>query len=111
GCITQYFDPTFFVLPSAGTLGSSVGRDSLLGPGLFGVDLGFSKNVAFSSRGAYVQLRLEVFNLFNRVNYGSPNPTIFIATADGGAAYNPTAGQISTALSPRQVQLAVKYVF
>ena len=111
GCITQYFDPTFFVLPTAGTLGSSVGRDSLLGPGLFGVDLGFSKNIAFSSRGAYVQLRLEVFNLFNRVNYGSPNPTIFIATADGGAAYNPTAGQISTALSPRQVQLAVKLVF
>ena len=58
-----------------------------------------------------MQLRLEVFNLFNRVNYGSPNPTIFIATADGGAAYNPTAGQITTALSPRQVQLAVKLVF
>ena len=33
GCIMQYFDPTFFVLPAAGTLGSSVGRDSLLGPG------------------------------------------------------------------------------
>jgi len=53
----------------------------------------------------------EVFNLFNRVNYGLPNPTIFIATADGVAAYNPTAGQITTALPPRQVQLAVKYVF
>lgn len=111
GCISQYFDPTFFTLPAAGTLGTSVGRDSLRGPALFTADLGLSRNVTVSSRGAYVQLRFEVFNLFNRVNYGSPNPTIFIATADGGAAYNPTAGQISTALSPRQMQLAVKLVF
>jgi hypothetical protein len=111
GCVTQYFDPTAFVLPAAGTLGTSVGRNSLRGPGLFTVDFNVSKNVAFGNRGTYFQLRLEVFNLFDRVNYGSPNPTIFIATADGGASYNPTAGQITTALAPRQVQLAVKLVF
>jgi outer membrane receptor protein involved in Fe transport len=111
GCVTQYFDPTAFALPAAGTLGTSVGRNSLRGPTLFTTDLGVSKNVAFSSRGTYLQLRLEVFNLFNRVNYGLPNPTIFIATADGGAALNPTAGQITTALAPRQMQLAVKLVF
>jgi hypothetical protein len=35
----------------------------------------------------------------------------FIATADGGAALNPTAGQITTALAPRQMQLAVRLVF
>jgi len=111
GCVTQFFDPTAFVLPAAGTLGTTVGRDSLRGPGLFTVDFNVSKNVAFANRGTYVQLRLEVFNLFNRVNYGGANPTIFIATADGGASYNPTAGQITTALAPRQVQLAVKVVF
>jgi len=111
GCITGYFDPTAFVLPAAGTLGTSVGRDSLRGPAFFTVDVGVSKNVALAGRGTYVQLRLEVFNLFNRVNYGPPNPTIFIATADGGASYNPTAGQITTALAPRQVQLAAKLVF
>jgi len=111
GCITQYFDPTAFVLPAAGTLGTSVGRNSLRGPGLLTVDANVSKNVALANRGAYLQVRLEVFNLLNRVNYGAPNPTIFIATADGGAAYNPTAGQITTALAARQVQLAVKLVF
>ena len=111
GCVTQYFDPTAFALPAAGTLGTSVPRNSLRGPALFTTDLGVSKNVAFSSRGAYVQLRLEVFNLFNRVNYALPNPTIFIATADGNAALNPTAGQITTALAPRQMQLAVRLVF
>jgi hypothetical protein len=111
GCVVRYFDPTAFTLPAAGTLGTSVGRNSLRGPGLFTVDVGVSKNVPLASRGTYMQLRLEVFNLFNRVNYGAPNPTIFIATADGGAAPNPTAGQITTALAPRQVQLAVRLVF
>ena len=111
GCVVGYFDPTAFTLPAAGTLGTSVGRNALRAPGLFTVDLGVSKNVAFSSRGTYLQLRLEVFNLFDRVNYGGPNPALFIATADGGAAPNPTAGQITTALAPRQVQLAVRLVF
>ena len=110
GCITGYFDPTFFTLPAAGTLGTGVGRDSLRGPGLLSVDLGVSKNVGLTA-GAYLQFRAEIFNLFNRVNYGPPNAAIFIATADGGAAYNPNAGQITTAGAPRQVQFAAKLVF
>jgi hypothetical protein len=52
-----------------------------------------------------------VFNLFNRVNYAPPNSAIFIATADGGAALNPNAGQITSAGPPRQMQLGVKLVF
>ena len=92
GCVSQYFDPTFFVLPAAGTLGTRSGAIRCAVRRLITVDLGVGKNVAFSSRGAYLQLRLEVFNLFNRVNYGSPNPAIFIATADGGSRINPDGG-------------------
>jgi hypothetical protein len=110
GCITGYFDPTFFTLPAAGTLGTSVARNSLRGPGLLTVDLGISKNVGLAGD-AYLQLRAEVFNLFNRVNYGLPNSAIFIATSDGGAAYNANAGQITTAGAPRQVQFGAKLVF
>src|SRR6185503_2368746 len=62
GCITGYFDPTFFTLPAAGTLGSSVGRNSLRSPGLLSVDLGISKNVGLSGN-SYVRLRVEMFNL------------------------------------------------
>jgi len=110
GCIVNYFDPTFFTLPAAGTLGTGVDRDSLRAPGLLNVDLAVSKNVSLGGR-PYVQLRAEVFNLFNRVNYAPPNSAIFIATADGGAAYNPNAGQITSAGPPRQVQFGVKLVF
>jgi hypothetical protein len=45
------------------------------------------------------------------VNYGSPNAGIFIATSDGGAAYNPNAGQITSAGAPRQAQFAARLVF
>jgi outer membrane receptor protein involved in Fe transport len=110
GCIVGYFDPTFFTLPAAGTLGTGVGRNSLRGPGLLTVDLGISKNVGLAGD-AYIQLRAEVFNLFDRVNYGQPNAAVFVATSDGGAAYNANAGQITTAGAPRQVQLGAKLVF
>ena len=110
GCIANYFDPRFFTLPAAGTLGTGVGRDSLRAPGLLNVDLAISKNVNLG-KGPYVQLRAEVFNVFNRVNFAPPNPVIFIATPDGGAAYNPSAGQITSAGPPRQMQLGMKLVF
>jgi len=110
GCITGYFDPTAFTLPAPGTLGTDVGRNTLRGPGLLTVDLAASKNVGLGG-GAYLQFRAEVFNLFNRVNYGLPNAAIFIATTDGGAAYNANAGQITSASPPRQVQFGAKLVF
>jgi hypothetical protein len=110
GCIAGYFDPTFFTQPAAGTLGSGVGRNSLRAPGLVTLDLGISKNVSLGG-GASLQLRAEVFNLFNRVNYGQPNAGIFVATSDGGAAVNANAGQITTAGAPRQVQFGAKLVF
>jgi hypothetical protein len=110
GCIANYFDPTFFTLPAAGTLGTGVGRDSLRAPGTLNVDLAISKNVSLGGS-SYLQLRAEVFNLFNRVNLGAPNSGVFIATADGGAAYNANAGQITSAGPPRQVQLGMKLVF
>ena len=48
-----------------------------------------------------VELRLEVFNLLNTVNFGPP------AAQFGPASF----GTITTALDPRVVQLAVKFWF
>jgi outer membrane receptor protein involved in Fe transport len=110
GCITGYFDPTFFTLPAPGTLGTGVHRNALRAPGLLTMDLGLSKNVDLAGS-AYLQFRAELFNLFDRVNYGPPNAAIFIATTDGGAAYNANAGQITSAGPPRQVQFSARVVF
>ena len=108
--INQWFDPSAFTLPAPGTLGT-VGRNSLTGPDFMTVDLGLIKNVALRGSSS-IQFRAEVFNLTNRPNFGQPNANVFIQTANGGGAYNPTAGRITTlAGTSRQMQFALKLLF
>jgi hypothetical protein len=108
---TQLFDPLVFVLPPPGSRGN-VGRNVIDGPGLVTFDPAFVKSVFVdrtSKRAA--QLRIEVFNAFNRANFAIPsvaNLTIFNSPTER----NSTAGQItSTSTSARQVQLALRLTF
>jgi hypothetical protein len=109
GSITQWFDPTAFTLPAAGTLGN-VGRHSLLGPKFFTMDVSIIKNVRMQGS-ATLQFRLEMFNLTNFTNFNLPNANVFAAAPNGGGTYAPTAGRITSAGSPRQLQLAAKVTF
>ena len=100
----EYFNPLVFTQPLPGTYGN-VGRNVLQGPGLAQTDLSLSRRFALSER-LGLQFRAEFFNLFNRVNFNTPNPVVY-AAATGGPS--PTAGVItSTATSSRQVQLGLK---
>ena len=75
------------------------------------LDLAALKSVALTG-GSSVQLRAEVFNLTNRPNFGQPTANIFVQTPNGGGAYSPTAGRITTlAGTSRQIQFAVKLIF
>jgi hypothetical protein len=105
----QWFDPAAFALQPQGTMGTS-GRGAFRGPNLRTVDLAAVKRIPL--RGASrLDVRLEVFNVFNRANFG--NPTL-IAFA-GAAANEPplaTFGRIrSTVTSSRQMQLGVRLAF
>lgn len=112
GDINQWFDPTVFTLPAPGTLGN-VGRHSLRGPRYANVDMSLLKDVALPSisPGFLLQFRFEVFNVFNRANFGLPSATVFTLTPGGGGVYTATAGRITSADTARQIQLAVKVVF
>jgi hypothetical protein len=102
---TQWFNPKAFVLPAVGTYGS-VGRGTLVGPGLVDVDLSVAKMTRISER-ASLQFRAEFFNALNRTNFGTPNPIVF-----SGTAISPSAGLItSTATSSRQIQFGLKLMF
>ena len=108
----QWFDPTAFVLQPAGTFGN-VGRNELLGPDLRTVDLSVSRGFAVPSFGSRsrVEFRLEVFNLFNRANFGPPSLIAFAGTADGEAPLA-SFGQIRTTVtSSRQTQLGIRLTF
>ena len=52
-----------------------MGRNTLLGPGYGDVDLAFLKNIPIKER-IHAQLRIELFNVFNRVNLAPPSGTL-----------------------------------
>jgi hypothetical protein len=113
GGITQYFDPTVFVMPAPGTLGN-VGRNSLRGPGYATVDMSVSKNVELPGV-ASLQFRVEGFNILNRANFAAPggaSATPLTIGPGGVGVVNPAAGRITTlAGDARRMQFAVKVLF
>ena len=74
----QYFDPAAFTLPPAGTLGNT-GRGAFIGPNYRSFDLAATKNVGLTRLGesGRLQIRVEVFNLFNRANFAPPALTAY----------------------------------
>ena len=106
GAADNWFNANAFILPPAGDYGN-VGRNVLRGPNLKMVDLSIFKNTLVGRQN--VQFRIEIFNLFNRANFATPN---------SGALFNPdgtpipSATQIThTATTSRQVQFGLKFVF
>jgi outer membrane receptor protein involved in Fe transport len=104
----------------------SLGRNSLPGPGYRNFDLSLFKTTAITDQ-VKVQLRAEVFNVFNHPNFSSPLLPSFIAdaafnglTADGhGIGFLPITVTPDVGLGnpflggggPRNIQLAVKLMF
>lgn len=108
----QWFDPMAFALQPAGTLGNA-GRGAFIGPDLKTVDLALIKRfpVEIGGRDTSLEFRVEVFNVFNRANFGIPNLQAFTGTADNEAVLG-TFGRIrNTVTSARQVQLGVRATF
>ena len=103
----EYFNPNAFITPSTGTYGN-VGRDTLIGPGLHTVDFSATKKTALTER-VSLQFRAELFNIFNNVNFSTPNAVVFSSATTTPA---PTAGVITaTASTSRQIQFGLKLLF
>ena len=103
----HYFDETQFAPVTAGFFGTAP-RNSLITPGLATFDLGFSKAFPVFGGRRSIQFRGEVFNLFNRANFGTPNTSII----NYSGVPNPNVGRItSTRTTARQIQLGLRFVF
>ena len=99
----RWYDPTAFALPVAGTYGN-VGRNLIIGPGLAQVDMSLFKTTRFTEK-LTMQFRAEVFNLFNRPNFGLPS---LVALTSSGAP-DASAGLITmTGTTSRQIQFGLK---
>ena len=99
----QWFNTSAYVRTAAGQFGSAP-RNSFRGPGLVNTDASLIKRMHLDGvrRGMNIEVRIEVFNLFNRVNYGVPNLNI----ASGAF------GRIgATATDAREMQFGLKFTF
>ena len=73
-------------------------------------DVAFSttKKTAINEK-VSAQFRAEIFNIFNRANFGAPNASIFQGSA---AVRNASVARISnTTTTSRQIQFGLKLVF
>jgi hypothetical protein len=73
----QYFTPeqvAAFTFPGAGEIGNT-GRNSFRGPMFFNTDSSLVKPIAITER-FKLQYRLEMYNMFNRANFGLPGNSI-----------------------------------
>jgi hypothetical protein len=95
----RWFNTAAFATANQFSLGSA-SRNPMRGPSYRDVDLAVLRLVRVGGN-RVIELRAEVFNLLNTVNYGAP------AAMLGAANF----GTITSALDPRVVQLALKYSF
>jgi len=98
--LTNYLNRAAFTHPAPGSLGDHR-NNSIEGPGFWTVDLAISRLVDVGGQQG-LELRVEIFNLFNHFNWGDPETSF-----DSG-----NFGRIiSNAGAPRIMQLGVKYGF
>ena len=107
----QWFNPAAFAAPAPGSFGS-LERNALYGPGFKSVDVSVFKTTKLNG-GASLQLRLEVFNLFNTINWANPGNTLSSSTSFGVITNTRNANNAPGigAGEPRNVQLAAKILF
>jgi hypothetical protein len=99
GTALQWFNMAAFAQNTAGVWGDTP-KGYLRGPGFWNADMAVSRNLRIGAH--TLELRGEVFNVLNHVNWGAPNVTL-------GAG---TSGQVTTtANDQRIIQLAIKYAF
>jgi len=112
---TEWFNVQAFALQPQYTFGD-LGRNRVIGPPLFSVDTTLDKDFRFTER-LNLQLRLDVFNLFNHPNFGSPNNGLVGDHLNGNGVPIPGSGNFGTitslnpGVSMRQLQLSIKLIF
>lgn len=105
----DYYDSSSFTPAPTGYFGN-LARNTIVGPGLATVDFSLRKNTAVPSisEAFNVQFRFELFNLFNRANFGEPPRIVF--TRSGAPLAS--AGRITeTSIPNRQIQLGMKVIW
>jgi len=114
----RWLNPAAFTTPQPGTFGN-LPRNALRGPEFAQLDLMFSKDFQFAQSQSF-QVRVEMFNLVNHLNYENPASTLPNGTP-GVPFTDAQAGTFGYMLGPlnrtvglgtaRQTQVSLRYSF
>ena len=97
--ISSWFNTGVFLTNAPGTYGNA-GRNSLVGPGSFDMDMAAMRHIMLGER-TYFELRVEAFNVLNRTTFQNPGTTLS----------SQNFGRVLSANDPRILQFALKFVF
>ena len=105
-----WINPAAFATPAFGTLGN-LGRSIVPGPSFWEIDMSLSRAFRIREHQS-IEFRADAFNLTNSFRAGVPSGL----TTSGGTGVtttvnSPQFGQILTAMDPRILQVAAKFVF
>ena len=95
-----YFNPAAFAIPLAGQFGTA-GRDTIMGPGTFGLNLSLARSINLHSERRRLEFRIDASNAFNHVN-----PTGLVTVVNSNQY-----GLITSAGQMRQVTATVRLRF
>jgi Carboxypeptidase regulatory-like domain/TonB dependent receptor len=102
----SWFNPNAWSLPANGTFGNS-SRNDIYGPTFKQIDASLIKQTPLTE-GKSIEFRAEFFNVLNHPNFAEPDTTY--GTEGFGQTFNTFGATIGFG-TPRQIQLALKFMF
>ena len=95
--IKEWFNPAAYTNPAPGTFGDN-GRMTLIGPGFFNADFSIGKSFSLHREGMKLEIRADMYNVFNHVNYANPDANVgytngVLADSTAGVITGPEGGQ------------------
>jgi Carboxypeptidase regulatory-like domain/TonB dependent receptor len=103
----HWINPIAFAVPANQTFGN-LGRNAFRAPGITQLDLGVSKFISVTER-LSVRLRADLFNVFNRAQFGAPNTDI--SASNFGTITSTVSNYATGRGTPRELQLSAKIAF
>ena len=103
----DWINPAAFAVPANGTFGN-LGRNAFRAPRLSQLDMGLSKFTNVTER-LSLRLRADLFNVFNRAQFGAPNADI--SASNVGTITSTVSSYNAGRGTPRELQLSAKFVF
>jgi hypothetical protein len=96
-----------FANPASKSFGN-LGRNAFRAPGISQLDLGLSKFIAVTEK-LNLRFRADLFNVFNRAQYGAPNADI--SASNFGTITSTISNYATGRGTPRELQLSAKIDF